>query len=111
MGDVSTLVLVVHVNGKHYVIRDVNAETQWNQKYALSKTAEVLGAKWSRTRAHALIFAHNWNNSSPAPLGVHEMFIDGRHGPTLDEEGMSIDGSEGGGITNESMGREERGNR
>ena len=87
----NNLILVVHFAGRHYVIRDINADTQWNSTYAAEYIAQS-SARWSKSRADALVLAHNMDNSINTEYGVREMFLgDNRRKRTRDEEDVTTE--------------------
>ena len=73
----NNLILVVHFAGRHYVIPNVDADTQWNREFATAHIHRE-DARWSRTRADALVLAHNIQNAMNTEYGVCEIFLDAR---------------------------------
>ena len=73
----NNLILVVHHDGKHYVLKNCCADTQWNAAYVKEyvKSDEV---KWTNSRANALVLAHNMQNRLDTEYGVRELFLDER---------------------------------
>ena len=70
----NNVILVVHFAGRHYVIKDCNADTQWNETYATEYITDA-NARWSKTRADALVLAHNIHNAIHSEYGVQEIFL------------------------------------
>lgn len=73
----NNLILVIHFAGRHYVVQNVNADTEWNFEYAKAHIHRQ-DARWSRTRADALVLAHNIQNATDTEYGVREIFLDSR---------------------------------
>lgn len=73
----NNLILVVHFAGRHYVVQNVDADSDWNVEFAKQHIHRP-DARWSRTRADALVLAHNIQNAIDTEYGVREIFLDPR---------------------------------
>jgi hypothetical protein len=57
-----------------YVFRDVNADTEWNTKFARRQIDSGL-YRYTRDRSLALVIAHNMQREINSEYGVRELFL------------------------------------
>lgn len=67
------LVGVVRVGGAYYVLVGLNADTQWSRRYARYAVRQGRATSRHRTRASALVSAHDAQKRVGAEYGVREL--------------------------------------
>lgn len=80
----NTAVLVIHFANRHYVLRDgiwspaASASCGNNDEAVRAhamKHVSTEDARWSKTRAQALVLAHDMDNAVKSAWGVREVFF------------------------------------
>ena len=66
--------MVIHFAGRCYVVRNCDADTEWNEEFAKMHVMKE-NSRWCASREKALIMAHNAQNSQHTEYGVRELFI------------------------------------
>jgi|TARA_E500000178_G_scaffold355112_1_gene426531 hypothetical protein len=70
----NNLILVIKKEHRWYVVPDVNADTQWNEEFA-SQHINLPTSRFTKSRAKALLRAHDIQRRMETEYGVREMYI------------------------------------
>jgi hypothetical protein len=65
------VILVIRSHRRYYVAAYVNADTEWNVEYA-RRVVDTSGG-WVRSRARALVLAHDMQRRDESEYGVREL--------------------------------------
>ena len=76
----NNLILVAHMSRRSYVFADANADDQWSAEWAAAQVRSVPPDVFPRpitrrTRAQALVLAHNLQLRLCTEYGVREVFV------------------------------------
>lgn len=69
-----SVILVVNYNKQFYVLKNVDADTEWNEDFA-KKHVNMETSKFTRSRPRALVLAHDLQKKANTEYGVREMDI------------------------------------
>jgi hypothetical protein len=70
----NNLILVIVYRGRYYVVSDVNADVQWNEKFA-EQHINKISSRFTYNRGKALIRAHNLQGRLQTEYGVWEISL------------------------------------
>jgi hypothetical protein len=70
----NNLILVIKKADRWYVIPDADADTQWNEEFA-SHHINLPTSRFTKSRANALLRAHDLQNRIDTEYGVRELYI------------------------------------
>lgn len=70
----NNVILVIRRQNRYYVVADANADTEWSEEWATRHT-ELDSSRSTKSRAKALVRAHDLQNRIRTEYGVRELSV------------------------------------
>ena len=70
----NNLIVVIRSKGRWYVVPNCNADTEWSEEFARCHVNDE-SSRFTKSRATALIRAHNLQRVQKTEYGVRELYL------------------------------------